>query len=154
MLAPGTPAPDFKVATVDGRLVSLADYIGTRAIVVYFYPRDDTLGCRIEACGFRDAYQEFVDAGAEVIGISIDPLSSHAAFRAKYELPFVLASDVDQRIANAYGVATRLFGVGGRATFVIDRRGIIRDAFSSSFRVRTHVSRALQVVRALRAESA
>ena len=154
MLAPGTAAPDFSLPASDGRLVRLADYRGTKTIVVYFYPKDDTLGCTIESCAFRDAHEDFVDAGADVIGISTDPVSSHAAFQSKYGLPFVLASDPDRRAARAYGVSKGLFGLGGRATFVIDRRGIVRDAFSSACRVRTHVNRALALVRALGAEPA
>lgn len=154
MLTYGNSAPDFSLPAAGGRIVRLDDYLGTKALVVYFYPKDDTPGCTAESCGFRDAYEEFVDAGADVIGISVDPVSSHTAFRAKYELPFVLASDTDGRTARAYGVSRGLFGFGGRATFVIDRRGIVRDAFSSAFRLRRHVSRALRVVRVLAREPA
>jgi peroxiredoxin Q/BCP len=121
--------------------------------VIFFYPRDHTLGCTVESCAFRDSYQDFVAAGAEVVGISADPVASHLGFREKYSLPFILASDVNNEMARAYGVAKGPLGLPGRATFVIDRRGIVRDAYSSRLRVKRHVSRALGIVRALAAES-
>jgi len=120
--------------------------------VIFFYPKDDTAGCTVEACAFRDAHAEFVAAGAEVIGISADPLTSHLRFQEKHSLPFALASDVSNETARAYGVAKGPFGLPGRATFVIDKRGIVRDAFSSRLRVKKHVRRALDVVRALTRE--
>jgi peroxiredoxin Q/BCP len=125
------------------------DYLGKKPIVLYFYPKDDTPGCTAESCAFRDSYEQFVAAGAEVIGISADPVSSHRRFQDKHALPFMLASDTDRRTARAYGVPEGPFGLAGRATFVIDRHGIVRDAFSSQFRVRRHVSRALDLVRRL-----
>jgi peroxiredoxin Q/BCP len=120
--------------------------------VIFFYPKDDTFGCTIESCAFRDSYEDFVAAGAEVIGISADPVASHVRFQEKYSLPFILASDVDHEIAHAYGVAEGPIGLAGRATFVIDKRGIVRDAFSSRVRVKRHVSRALDLVRGLARE--
>ena len=120
--------------------------------MIFFYPKDDTFGCTIESCAFRDSYQDFVAAGAEVIGISADPVASHLRFQEKYSLPFILASDVDHETAHAYGVAEGPLGLAGRATFVIDKRGMVRDAFSSRLRVKRHVSRALDLVRGLARE--
>jgi len=133
--------------------VRSTDYIGKKPLVVFFYPKDDTPGCTIESCGFRDAYQDFVAAGAEVIGISADPVESHRRFQEKHRLPFILASDLDRGVARAYQVPGGPFGIAGRVTFVIDKNGIVRDAFVSRFRVRRHVSRALDLVRRLAAES-
>jgi len=121
--------------------------------VIFFYPKDDTLGCTIESCAFRDSYADFVAAGAEVIGISADPVTSHLRFREKYSLPFILASDVNHETAHAYDVPTGPLGLAGRATFVIDKHGMVRDAFSSRVRVKRHVSRALDLVRGLAEES-
>jgi peroxiredoxin Q/BCP len=129
------------------------EYLAKKPIVVYFYPKDGTPGCTAESCAFRDAYEQFVAAGAEVIGISADPVSSHRRFQGKHALPFILASDTDRRTARAYGVPEGPFGLAGRATFVIDRDGIVRDAFSSRFRVKRHVSRALDLVRRLVSET-
>ena len=115
--------------------------------MIFFYPKDDTLGCTIESCAFRDAYKDFIAAGAEVIGISADPVASHLRFREKYSLPFILASDVAGETAHAYGVANGPLGLPGRATFIIDKGGIVRDAYASQLRVKRHVSRALGLVR-------
>jgi peroxiredoxin Q/BCP len=153
VLKPPARAPDFSLPTSDGSVVRSAHYIGTKPIVIFFYPKDDTFGCTIESCAFRDSYEEFVAAGAEVIGISADPVTSHLRFQQKYTLPFILASDVDHAVARAYGVAAGPLGFAGRATFVIDKSGRVRDAFSSRLRVKRHVARALDVVRRLTAHS-
>jgi thioredoxin-dependent peroxiredoxin len=149
----GSRAPQFSLQTSDGGLLRSTDYIGKKPVVIFFYPKDDTLGCTIESCAFRDSYADFVAAGAEVIGISADPVTSHLRFREKYSLPFILASDVNHETAHAYGVPTGPLGLAGRATFVIDKRGKVRDAFSSQLRVKRHVSRALDLVRGLAEES-
>jgi thioredoxin-dependent peroxiredoxin len=153
LLKPGSRAPQFSLQTSDGGLLRSNDYIGKKPIVIFFYPKDDTLGCTIESCAFRDSYADFVAAGAEVIGISADPVTSHLRFREKYSLPFILASDVNHETAHAYDVPTGLLGLAGRATFVIDKHGMVRDAFSSQLRVKRHVSRALDLVRGLAEES-
>jgi thioredoxin-dependent peroxiredoxin len=149
LLKPGTRAPEFRLAASDGRTVQSTDYLGRKSVVIFFYPKADTFGCTIESCAFRDVYEDFAAAGAEVIGISADPVKSHDRFREKYSLPFILASDADRATARAYGVPTGLLGLPGRATFVVDKRGIVRDAFSSRLRVKRHVSRALGIVREL-----
>ncbi len=153
MLKPGTPAPQFSLRVADGSLLQSTDYIGVKPVVLFFYPKNDTLGCTIESCAFRDSYADFVAAGAEVIGISADPVTSHLRFREKHSLPFILASDVDETTVHAYGVAKGPLGLAGRATFVIDQGGIVRDVFSSQLRVKRHVSRALDLVRELTRES-
>src|SRR5687768_8415953 len=116
MLKPGTRAPEFRLVVSDGRTVQSTDYLGRKSVVIFFYPKDDTFGCTIESCGFRDSYEAFVAAGAEVIGISADPVTSHVRFREKYSLPFILASDTTQATARAYGVPTGPLGWPGRAT--------------------------------------
>ena len=143
-MKPPARAPHFSLQTSDGSVLRSTDYIGKKPVVIFFYPKDDTPGCTIESCAFRDSYADFVAAGAEVIGISADSVTSHLRFQEKYSLPFVLASDADHEAARAYGVAEGPFGLAGRATFVVDKRGIVRDAFSSRLRVRRHVSRALR----------
>jgi peroxiredoxin Q/BCP len=152
LLKPGTRAPEFCLATPDGSTVRSTDYIGKKSVVIFFYPKDDTFGCTVESCAFRDSYEDFVAAGAEVIGISADPLRSHLRFREKHSLPFILASDVDHATARAYGVPTGLFRLPGRVTFVVDRLGIVQDVFASRVRVHRHVSRALAIVRGLSRE--
>ena len=154
MLPIGTPAPDFSLQANGGRTVHLADFRGKKTVVVYFYPKDETVGCTIESCSFRDSYEDFTTAGAEVIGISADSVDSHDKFGARHRLPFVLASDPGGATAAAFGVDKGFFGLlPGRTTFVIDREGIVRDAFTSQVRVKTHVARALDLVRSLEQKS-
>jgi peroxiredoxin Q/BCP len=150
MITPGTRAPDIALPISGGKQVRLADYHGKKTVVLYFYPKDFTLGCTVEACTFRDSYEDFTALGAEVIGVSSDSTDSHDGFAAKHRLPFVLASDPDGAAQRAFGVDGNLFGlIKGRVTFVIDKDGIVRDAFNSQIRAKTHVERALGLVRSL-----
>ena len=145
----GDKAPPFTLPTADGRQVSLSDYRGRQPVVVYFYPKDDTPGCTAEACAFRDQYEDFKQAGAEVIGISSDAPEAHAKFASKHRLPFLLLSDRDGAVRKAYGVPATLGLLPGRVTFVVDREGIIRHLFSSQFRATKHVSEAIGVLKSM-----
>jgi peroxiredoxin Q/BCP len=129
--------------------VQLRDKIG-KPLVVYFYPKDETYGCTKEACAFRDQYEDFVAAGAEVIGISRDDAASHASFKANHRLPFTLLSDPGGKVANAWGVKGT-FGLGGRVTYVFDKAGVVRHRFDSQIRFGKHVDEALEVVKKLAA---
>jgi peroxiredoxin Q/BCP len=146
----GDRVPDFELQANDGRTVRLADYRGKKAVVLYFYPKDETPGCTIEACTFRDEYEDFTAAGAEVIGVSDDSVDSHDSFAKHHRLPFVLASDPDGALREKMGVKRGLAGMmPGRVTFVIDKDGVIRDRFSSLIRFKTHVQNALKLVKTL-----
>jgi thioredoxin-dependent peroxiredoxin len=145
----GEAAPDFTLRDHRNQRINLSDLLATRCVVLYFYPRDDTPGCTAEACSFRDQYEVLRDAGAEVVGISSDGVQSHEAFVAKHRLPFVLLSDPGGAVRAAYGVQRTLGIVDGRVTFVIDRKGIVRMAFSSQIRPKRHVEEALRIVRSL-----
>src|ERR1700688_259944 len=94
----GDAAPDFELPDRHGKPVRLSQYRGTRPVVIFFYPKDDTGGCTIEACRFRDEFEDFQEAGAEVIGISDDSTESHERFASKYKLPFTLLSDQGGRV--------------------------------------------------------
>jgi peroxiredoxin Q/BCP len=149
----GDLAPDFALPTGDGRTVRLSDYRGKQNVVLYFYPKDNTPGCTAEACAFRDAYEVFKEAGAEVIGVSSDPPSSHQDFAQRHRLPFILLSDSDGAVRRLYGVP-RTFGlIPGRVTYVIDRQGVVRHIFSSQFAPQKHIDEALAVLRRLDQES-
>jgi peroxiredoxin Q/BCP len=125
----GDKAPDFSLLDERGLPVSLKDYLGSKAVVLYFYPKDFTSGCTTEACSFRDNYKPYQDKGAVVIGISVDSVESHSKFSQKYNLPFSILSDSSKQVARAYGV----LGIGGflakRVTFIINKEGIITHIF-------------------------
>ncbi|HTR78729.1 MAG TPA: thioredoxin-dependent thiol peroxidase [Gemmatimonadaceae bacterium] len=134
MIAEGDIAPEFTAPTDTGHPLSLRSLRG-RVVVLYFYPKDDTPGCTVEACAFRDAFPRFEDAHAVILGVSPDKVAKHAKFKAKYGLPFTLIADTDHAIASAYGVwdEKQLFGrkYWGvvRSTFVIDPTGRVARAF-------------------------
>ena len=146
MLNRGGRVPDVMLVDADGNPVALSMLTG-RPLVLFFYPKDDTPGCTMEACSFRDAYQSFVDAGAEVIGVSSDSADSHARFRGKHRLPYRLFSDPGGRARRAFGVPKTLGILPGRATFVIGADGAILYAFNSQFQPERHVANALQALR-------
>lgn len=133
-LKEGDKAPDFKAAASNGKIVSLKDFKGER-LVLYFYPKDDTPGCTVEACGFRDAYKKIEKAGAVVVGVSPDPLKAHDKFINKYNLPFLLLADEDKEICKAYKVWVKKSMYGReymgvqRATFIISKSGKIEKIY-------------------------
>jgi peroxiredoxin Q/BCP len=143
----GDRAPDFSLPDASGRAVGLADFRGTKPVVLYFYPKDDTPGCTKEACSFRDQYEDFTAVGAEVIGVSSDSSESHQKFAAKYRLPFTLLSDRDGQVRKRYGVPATLGLLPGRVTFVIDAGGVVRHVFNSQMQAVRHVDEALATLR-------
>lgn len=149
-LRAGDRAPAFSRTAHDGRTVEVG---GERpdVLVLYFYPADETLGCTMEACKFRDEYEAFVDAGATVVGVSPDGLDAHRGFAEHHRLPFPLLSDGDGELRRLYDVGRSLGLISGRVTYVIDRKGVIQHAFSSQLRARQHVAEALGVLKKLKA---
>lgn len=145
----GDHAPDFTLTSQAGQWVSLAEFRGSKAVVLFFYPKDGTAVCTKEACRFRDAYEDFVQAGAVVIGVSSDSAESHKAFASGHRLPFVLLADRDGSVRQAFGVPRTLGIMPGRVTYVIDKAGIVRHVFRSQFAADRHVAEALAVVRQL-----
>ena len=145
----GDKAPDFTLPNQSGEEVSLHDRLGSQVVVLYFYPKDNTSGCTAEACAFRDSYEVFTEAGAEVIGVSSDSVDKHAGFAGKHSLPFTLLSDRGGQVRKTYGVAPVLGMIPGRVTYVIDRDGVVQHVFSSMTNIGQHVSDALDTVRKL-----
>jgi peroxiredoxin Q/BCP len=133
-ISAGIPAPDFTLPDEDGHNHSLSDYRG-RPVVLYFYPKDDTPGCTKEACGFRDDYSVYQEAGVKILGISPDSSKSHTKFANKFDLPFTLLADTDHKVIELYGVwgKKKLFGrefTGVlRTTFLIGGDGKILKVF-------------------------
>jgi len=149
----GKPAPDFTLPTDGGGKLSLKSLRGQN-VVIYFYPKDDTSGCTAEACGFRDQLPKFGKVNATVIGISRDSVASHDKFKKKYDLPFTLASDEKGTVTERYGVwvekslyGRKYMGIE-RATFLIDDKGVVRQAWRK-VKVPGHVDEVLKAVKAL-----
>ncbi len=124
----GKPAPDFAAPITSGKTIQLRDYRGQK-IVLYFYPQDDTPGCTIESCGFRDVYDKVKAAGAEILGVSVDDVDSHKRFTEKFSLPFPLVADVDKKITRTYGVLSDKSPVARRVSFLIDEKGNLVKIF-------------------------
>ena len=146
----GETAPDFTLPSQTGSSVSLKDFRGKKSVVVYFYPKDDTPGCTTQACAFRDSYQVFSDAGAEVIGISEDSQQSHQQFAAKHNLPFTLLSDTGNKVRQLYGVPATLWVLPGRVTYVIDEQGVVQHIFDSMLNFKAHVQEALKTLQTIK----
>ncbi len=130
----GNFAPDFSLLSDEGKEVKLSDFKGKK-VVLYFYPKDDTPGCTVEACSFRDVYDRILEKGAVVIGISADDVLSHQKFKKKYNLPFYLLSDPEHKVIELYGqwVKKKMYGKEyfgtQRATFIIGEDGKIIKIF-------------------------
>ncbi len=125
----GDTAPDFEGIASEGTLLRLKDFLGKKNVVLYFYPEDDTTGCTMEACSFRDNLQPIRAMWTEIVGISVDSVESHEKFSEKYGLTFPLVSDSDKRIARAYGVLSDDGTTAKRVTFIIDKRGKVVKIF-------------------------
>ncbi len=146
----GDTAPDIALFTGGGEQIRLSDYSGQNPVVLFFYPKDGSPVCTREACALRDSYDDFVEAGAVVIGISSDSAAQHQAFASSHRLPFTLISDSDGRLRQAFGVPKSMGLLPGRVTYVIDTEGIVRHVFSSQFAADRHVQEALEVIRQLK----
>ena len=147
-LSVGDVAPDFTLLDQHGRPVRLHELTATKNVALYFYPKDATPGCTIEARSFRDAYTEFAEADTEVVGVSADSVKSHERFAASEGLPFLLLSDRDGAVRKLYGVERTLGVLPGRVTYVIARGGVIRHVYNSQLRVARHSREALQALNA------
>ena len=156
-ISTGDSAPDFTLPSSgsagEGERIALSDLCRQRTVVLYFYPKDDTPGCTVEACSFRDRYEAFCDAGAEVVGVSSDSYESHRRFADRHGLPMRLVSDPDGALRRLYDVRATLGILPGRATFVIDRQMTVRHVFVSQLRFGRHVEEALETVRRLEHEA-
>jgi thioredoxin-dependent peroxiredoxin len=143
LIREGDVAPDFSLLSQGGETVALHEFRGAKHVVLYFYPRDFTMGCTAEAKAFSESYQELVGKGAEVIGVSSDSTERHREFADECGVSFRLLSDPGGKVRAAYGATGALGLIPGRVTFVIDRAGVVRKVFSSQTQPRRHVAEAL-----------
>lgn len=146
----GDVAPDFTLPNQSGQLVSLKDFVGKKSIVLYFYPKDFSRGCTAEACTFRDNYEAFKDAGAEVIGVSSQSVESHDKFASLYMLPFILLSDEDGKVRKLYGVPSTFGVLPSRVTYIIDKKGMVRYIFNSQLNPTKHIEEALRILKEIK----
>ncbi len=148
----GQKAPDFSLPSSQGGKISLKEYKNKNAVVLFFYPKDNTPGCTKEACGFRDLHGEIKKEKAVVLGISLDPLDSHEKFTQKFQLSFPLLSDTDAKVSKAYGVygqknmyGKKFWGIK-RSTFLINKKGLIEEIFDK-VKIDTHPKEVLEKLR-------
>lgn len=142
----GDMIPVFSLQDQEGKLFHMSDVLGKKSVVIFFYPKDFTPGCTKEVCSFRDAYDEFVEVGAEVIGISGDSTKSHRDFSGKHKLPFTLLSDPGGRVKQLFGVSNDWLFIPGRETFVADDTGRLLLHFDS-MDATTHIEKALNALK-------
>ncbi|KAL3363470.1 hypothetical protein AABB24_012645 [Solanum stoloniferum] len=145
----GSAPPPFTLKDQDGKNVSLSKFKG-KPVVVYFYPADETPGCTKQACAFRDSYEKFKKAGAQVVGISGDDIESHKAFAKKYRLPFTLLCDEGNKVRKEWGIPGDLFGtLPGRQTYVLDKNGVVQLIYSNQFQPEKHIDETLKLLQSL-----
>ena len=149
----GDKAPDFTLPSQMGDKVTLSEFFGKKNIVLYFYPKDETPGCTREACNFRDSYEELANLGAEVLGVSGQSVESHKSFATHYGLPFILLSDIGNKVRELYGVPSTMGLIPGRVTYIIDKQGIVRHIFSSQTQTQRHVEEAKNTLKELEQNS-
>ena len=136
VLNEGKDAPGFELMDQEGKLHKLSDYLG-KIVILYFYPKDDTPGCTVEACNFRDNFEVFKAAGVEILGISPDNVKSHTKFQQKHSLQFTLLADEDHKVCEVYGVWGPKKFMGKeyngvyRTTYIIDEQGLIKKTFEN-----------------------
>lgn len=148
-LAIGDMIPDFTLSDQNGDAFSLRDFLGSKPLVIFFYPKDFTPGCTKEVCDFRDHYEDFVQYGAEVVGISSDSSRSHRFFANTFKLPFKLLSDPGGQVRTKFGIKKNLMNLlPGRETFVVDKQGKLILAFRSAAAAK-HMKQALEALKKL-----
>jgi peroxiredoxin Q/BCP len=147
----GDTIPDFILPDQNGNPFNIKSVKGSKKLVIYFYPKDDSPGCTKEACYFRDQFEVFREADAVIIGISGQSVESHKKFAEKYRLSFTLLSDNGNKVRKLFGVPTNAFGLlPGRVTYVADRTGKVSYIFNSQAQAERHVDEALKILKELK----
>jgi len=144
----GSAVPAFALPDQNGKLFDIKSVLGKKNLVIYFYPKDDSPGCTKEACTFRDQYEVFREADAEIIGISSDDVESHKKFAEKYRLTYTLLSDSEGKVRKLFDVPSGLFGLlPGRVTYVVNKQGIVVHTFDSQTQTEKHIEEALSALK-------
>ncbi|MEX1191127.1 MAG: peroxiredoxin [Brumimicrobium sp.] len=149
----GDKCPQFELKNQSGEMFDISTLLGKKMFILYFYPKDDSPGCTKQACSFRDAYEDFLEIGAEVIGISSDDEDDHKSFAKKHNLPFILLADTKKEVRKKFGVPTNLLGlIPGRVTYIIDQNGVVQGVFNSQLNFDKHVTEAIKILKELKKE--
>jgi len=148
-LAIGDTMPSFSLTDQNGKVFNSADYVGKSVLVIYFYPKDESMVCTKEACSFRDSFNDFTKAGAKVIGINGGTVASHKEFSDHYKLPFILLSDPGDKVYRLFGVKNKMF-MSGRETFVINLNGKIVYTHEAMLQGKEHTDDALKFIKAVK----
>ena len=147
-LETGDTIPAFTLMDQDGNNFDIEQYRGKQPLVIYFYPKDDTPGCRKEACSFRDEFEFFTDLNVRVIGISSDDVASHKEFAEKYQLPFTLLADTDKKVRKLFGVPNSFLGLlPGRVTYIVNKHGIVVHIFNNMTNAEKHITESLKALK-------
>jgi peroxiredoxin Q/BCP len=145
-LAVGDQVPAFSLTDQDGKAFNVKDEVGKHILVIYFYPKDESMVCTKEACQFRDSFNDFTNAGAKVVGINGGTVASHKAFADHYKLPFTLLSDPGDKVIALFGVKNKFF-MTGRQTFVIGLDGKVAFQYTSMMQGKEHADQALEFIK-------
>ena len=146
----GDRAPDFELQDQNGKTVALRDFAGSKAVVLYFYPKDFTPGCSAETKTFSTVYDQLKELGAEVLGVSTGSVASHKDFAEECKAKFSLLADEGDRVRNLYGVPRSMWLIPGRVTYIIDKDGVVRQAYTSQTNTAGHVAEAIKTLKALK----
>ena len=146
-LAVGDTMPSFSLTDQNGKTFNSADYVGKSVLVIYFYPKDESMVCTKEACSFRDSFNDFTKAGAMVIGVNGGTVASHKSFADHYKLPFTLLSDPGDKVYHMFGVKNKMF-MTGRETFIIDKHGKVAFVYEAMMQGKKHADDALAYIKA------
>ena len=144
----GSIIPTFALPDQNGNLFDIRSVLGKKNLVIYFYPKDDSPGCTKQACTFRDQFEVFREADAEIIGISSDDVESHKKFAETYRLTYTLLSDTEGKVRKLFDVPSDLFGLlPGRVTYIVNKQGIVIHTFDSQLQTEKHIEEALAALK-------
>ncbi len=146
----GDKCPQFSLLNQNSKMVNIDDLIGTKNLIIYFYPKDNSWGCTKQACSFQENQQDFIDLDCTVIGISSDSVLSHKTFSEERHLKFILLSDMNDVVRDKFDVPTSFFGlIKGRVTYLIDKKGFVRGVYNSQINATKHIPNALKMLKSI-----
>jgi peroxiredoxin Q/BCP len=146
----GDKCPDFSLLNQDGEMIHIKDLIGTKNLIIYFYPKDNSWGCTKQACSFQESQQEFIDLDCTVIGISSDSVLSHKTFSEERHLKFMLLSDMNDVVREKFGVSASFFGlIKGRVTYLVDKKGFVRGVYNSQINATKHIPNTIKMLKSI-----